>query len=167
MPQWLKDLISYIEIPVMLGAFIYIGRKLQILDSLEASMEKVKHNVKVVSDYLTKHYSQFDPRELKTMSPVTLTSEGYKFVEDIGFTNVFEKNKNDFFQYIDGEQPKLKYEVESAAIKSIYVLSDKEYMAFLKVYLYNHPNRLLENTAPTLGIYVRDKYLAIHPEITQ
>ena len=56
---------------------------------------------------------------------------------------------------------------ETAAIKSIYTLSDKEFMSLLKEYFYNNPNRSLANTAPTLGVYVRDKYLEEHPEIIQ
>lgn len=32
---------------------------------------------------------------------------------------------------------------------------------------YNHPDRNLENTAPTLGLYIRDKYLADYPEIRE
>jgi hypothetical protein len=40
-------------------------------------------------------------------------------------------------------------------------------MKFLKVYFYNNPTRNLENTAPTLGVYLRDRYLADHPEIKE
>ncbi|HEU0080991.1 MAG TPA: hypothetical protein VFQ72_03125 [Candidatus Paceibacterota bacterium] len=40
-------------------------------------------------------------------------------------------------------------------------------MKFLKAYFYNNPARNLPNTAQTLGIYVRDLYLAEHPEITE
>jgi len=85
----------------------------------------------------------------------------------LGFDNIFKEHKLDFFNYIDEEKPKLKYDVEFSAIKSISFLSDKPYMEFLKVFFYNNPNKNIENTAPTLGVYIRDKYLEEHPEITQ
>lgn len=123
--------------------------------------------MKVMSDYLTRHHKKFNPAELQTLSPYMLTPEGNDFIKKIGFDNVFEKNKNDFFNFVDSENPKLKYDVEIASIKSIYLLSDKPFMEFLKVFFYNNPLRTLEDTAPTLGVYVRDMYLEQHPEITQ
>ncbi len=152
----------------MVAALIYIGRRLQILDELKKTSETIKHNVKVVSDFLTKKSNlYFDPSELKNYSPLTLTPQGNEFIAKLGFNNVFREHKLDFFNFIDEEKPKLKYDVELAAIKSINLLSDKPYMEFLKVFFYNAPNRNMDNTAPTLGVYVRDKYLEEHPEITQ
>lgn len=151
---------------VILG-LLYIGRKLQILDDLQLTVNKIKTNVKVVSDFLTRNNSKFNSSELQMYSPLQLTDDGEKFIKEIGFDNVLAKNKPDFFRCIENDNPKLKYDVEISAIKSISALYDKEYMNFLKVYLYNHPNRNLQDTAPTLGVYVRDMYLKEHPEITQ
>ncbi|MBU4285169.1 hypothetical protein KKF60_02320 [Patescibacteria group bacterium] len=164
----IQQIISYIGIPVMVGALIYIGRKLQILDKLEITSETIKHNIKVVCDFLTKKSSlHFDPKELKAYSPLNLTPQGNQFIKDLGFDNVFKEHKLDFFNYINGEEPKLKYDVELSAIKSIHFLSDKSYMDFLKVFFYNNPARNIDNMAPTLGVYIRDEYLKEHPEITQ
>ena len=154
-------------VPTILGSCIYFGRKLQILDSLHESTGKIKYNMKVMSDYLTRYHSKFDPKELQPLSPLQLTPEGNKLINDIGFQNVFGSHKEDFFKFIESENPKLKYDVESMAIKSVHVLQDKDYMNFLKVFFYNHPTRNLDNTGPTLGVYIRDRYLAEHPEITQ
>jgi hypothetical protein len=96
-----------------------------------------------------------------------LTNTGKKLITDIGFDAIFEENKSDFVEFIDSEMPKLKYDVELAAIKSISALSDQEYMNPLKVFFYNNPKRSLQNVAPTLGIYIRDDYLEAHPEITE
>jgi hypothetical protein len=161
------NILVTIGITAILAAFLYIGRKLQILDDLKTSNEKIKQNLKVVGDHLTKHDTHFDPSELKTFSPYQLTDEGKALIDSLGFDNVFDKNKNDFLDFIDKEYPKLKYDVEKAAIKSIFFLSDKEYMNFLKVFFYNNPKRNLGNVSPTLGVYVRDAYLEKHPEITE
>ena len=116
---------------------------------------------------MTKSDSQFDPKELQGYSPLQLTADGKKLIRDIGFDKVFQEHHEDFCGYIDDEEPKLKYDVELAAIKSISALADKDYMQFLKVYFYNHPSRNMQNVAPTLGVYIRDKYLEKHPEITE
>lgn len=162
-----NGIILAIGIPALIGSFIYIGKKLQILDDLQKDIAIIKHNLSVVANFLTKSFDTFNVSELKNYSPVQLTNNGHKFIEEIGFEKVFAENKDRFFEYIDTEKPKLKYDVESAAIKSIYFLANEPYMTFLKVYLYNNPTRKITDTAPTLGIYIRDKYLAAHPEIKE
>ena len=156
-----------VGVPTIVGACIYIGRELQILDSVYETMGSVKHNIHVVSSYLTRHHNKFNSSELHALSPYQLTEDGKSFIRSLGFENIFRDHKTDFFQFVDSEKPKLKYEVEDWAIKSIYALFDAEYMNFLKVFFYNSPTRNMENTAPTLGVYIRDQYLLEHPEITQ
>ena len=161
------NVIIAIGVATTVGGLIYIGRKLQILDDLKNVIDKVKGNLKVISDFLIRDNKNFNSSELQVLSPFTLTAEGENFIKKIGFQNVFGDNKEDFFHCIESEKPKLKYDVEAAAIKSISMLYDEEYMNFLKVFFYNNPKRSMENTAQTLGVYVRDKYLSEHPEITQ
>ena len=165
--EQINTVIVYIGIPAIVAALIYIGKKLQVLDSLDKATNKIKHNMKVVSDYLTRHHTKFDPKELQALSPLELTQSGIELIKKLNFEKVFMENKTEFFGCIDSEEPKLKYDVETAAIKSIYVLNSKPYMDFLKVFFYANPIRNLENTAPTLGVYIRDKYLVEHPEIAQ
>ncbi|MBI4120102.1 MAG: hypothetical protein HY454_01420 [Parcubacteria group bacterium] len=165
--QWVNTIIIAIGIPTIAVALINIGKKLHLLKMLEQSTERIKHNLKVISDYLTRYHTKFDPKELGVLSPLNLTQEGRDLIARIGFDNIFERNRKDFLGFIDSESPKLKYDAEVAAVKSIYFLQDRPYMEFLKVYLYNNPSRNLENIAPTLGVYVRDQYLSEHPEITQ
>lgn len=156
-----------IGVPSIICGCIFLGRKLQILDTMSGCIEKIKINLSVISNYLTKNHHKFNPSELQTLSPFQLTEEGKNFIKNIGFDKVFNQNRTEFFNFISSEDVRLKYDVENAAIKSIYALYDKPFMEFLKVYFYNHPERYMDNTAPTLGVYVRDKYLEEHPEITQ
>ena len=66
-----NTIVVVIGIPTIIGCCIYVGRKLQILDTLETTGEKVKHNIKVISDFLTKNsILKFDPSELKSYSPL-------------------------------------------------------------------------------------------------
>ena len=161
------SIVTLLGVASTVGGLIYVGRKLQVLDDLKETVDKIKLNLKVVSDFLTKDNAEFDPSELQSYSPYQLTPKGQELVKSLGFDSVFDKHQDEFFKFITSEEPKLKYDVELSAIKSIAALSDKEYMSFLKIYLYNNPSRSIENIAPTLGVYVRDKYLATHPEIKE
>lgn len=163
----LLDILTAIGIPSIIGGLIYIGTRLQILNDLKKTSDTMKGNLKVIGDHLTKYDTQFDPKELQSMSPLQLTDEGRNLIEQIGFDTIVEQHRDDFCDFIDNEKPRLKYDVELAAIKAVMALSDKEYMSPVKVFMYNNPNRTLNNLAPTLGVYVRDIYLESHPEITE
>ena len=161
----INTILIIIGIPAVIGAFIYVGRKLQILDDLKKTIEKVKYNVKVIADRLMKSSIEFDPSDLQNYSPVQLTESGLQRVKDVGFEEIFKNNKKDFFNFINTEEVKTKYDVEIAAIKSITGLFDGEYFNPLKSYLYKNSNVDEKFLRTTLGIYVRDKYLEAHPEI--
>jgi len=168
--NWLdaaNSIIVAIGVPATVGGLIYIGKKIQVLDDLKITVDKIKHNVTVIINFLMKNAPNFDSTELRDYSPLGLTIKGTGLVGSIGFDRIFCEHKNDFFACIDDEEPELKYDVEILAIRSIYCLSEKPYMKFLKVYLYNNPTRTIDNVAPTLGVYVRDKYLTEHPGIVE
>ena len=160
-----NGIISLLGLTTTVAGFIYIGRKLQILDELKKTVDVIKHNLKVVTDFLIKKFPDFNHEDLRNYSPVQLSEHGKGFITSIGFDAVFVENKKDFFGVIDDDLPKMKYDVQTSAIKSIYSLSDNAYMDRVKTYLYEHPDRKMDRVASTLGIYVRDAYLAEHPEI--
>ena len=157
--------ISIIGFTSMILGFIYIGKKLQVLDDLKETVGKIKYNVKVIADFLTKKEPEFDHSKLQSYSPFHLTKEGEEFIILLGFDRVFGEHKKEFFNFIDEEAPQVKYDVELSALKSIYFLLDKPFMNFLKTYMYNHPEKRINSIAPTLGVYIRDHYLAEHVEI--
>ena len=161
----INGVISVVGFTSMFIGFVYIGRKLQILDELRETVEVIKHNLKVVTDFLIKKFPDFNHEDLRNYSPVQLSEHGKGFIRSIGFDTIFMQNKKDFFGVIEDDLPKMKYDVQTSAIKSIYALSDKSYMDRVKTYLYDHPDRKMDRVAATLGIYVRDAYLAEHPEI--
>jgi hypothetical protein len=53
--QVLNQIVIYLGVPTIAGALIYIGVKLHTLTVIEVAIEKIKHNMKVMSDYLTRH----------------------------------------------------------------------------------------------------------------
>ena len=119
MASQILQILSVVTAVASLGWIIWVGRKLQVLDDLQATSEKIKHNVKVISDFLIAKAGDFNHSELQNYSPLALTENGEKFIRDLGFDKVFEANKADFFNCIDHDAPKLKYDVEISAIRSI------------------------------------------------
>ncbi len=65
-------------VPTLIGSSLYIGRKLQILDSLHETTCTIKHNLTIITHYLTKNHKNFNPAELKAFSPLQLTESGRK-----------------------------------------------------------------------------------------
>jgi hypothetical protein len=115
--QTINAIIVSLGVPAIVGALIFIGKKLHTLEIVEEAIGKIKHNMKIMGDYLTRHHNKFNPTELKAFSPLQLTEQGTKLIKEIGFDNVFEKNKTDFFAFVDSEHPKLKNDVEVASTK--------------------------------------------------
>ena len=161
----IQDIITLIGIPSIVIALVYIGKKLQILDTLQETTDKVKHNIKVIADCLVKAPVQFDHDKLQSYSPLQLTETGKKYLNDIGFIKIFEDNKKDFFDFIDSEKPTTKYDAEIVATKSVLILFEKNYFKPIKEFLYTHPQDSLQSMSKIAGVYVRDSYLEKHPEI--
>ena len=133
MDNGIIEVIQLIGIPATCGGLIYIGIKLQVLDQLQTTTETIKFNLKAISDFLIQNFG-FDPKELRDYSPLGLTEVGNQLIQKIGFDKVFQANKEFFFNAIQGESPKFKYDVGIAAIRSVYFLAQKPYMDFLKIY---------------------------------
>jgi len=138
------------------------------MGNLNKTLDNVKHNVQAVSNFLINNPEMdFDGSLIKTYSPAQLTELGEKYLENIKFVEVFNSNKNDFFESIDVENPKTKYDVENASIKSVHILFHKEYFEPIKKFLYNKPTEKFQTIAHIAGIHIRDKYLEKHPEIKE
>jgi hypothetical protein len=161
----LKDGFALVGFPTMVAGFVYVGKKLQILDDLVITIRKAKDNLKVVVDYLISRDNSFPCDKLANYSPVSLTENGRKYLSRLSFYKIFSENKYNFFRCIDEEMPTSKIEVEISAVKSVLLLFENEYFRTVKDYLYNHPEDNRNTFAKIAGVYVRDEYLKAHPEI--
>lgn len=155
-----------IGVPSIVVCLIFIGKKLQVLEIVKENVEKIKGNVKVISDCLVASEGiNFEYSRLKAYSPLGITDIGRKHLLDISFIKIYNDHKTDFFDFIDKEKPTTKYDVELNSMRSIIDLLNKDYFAQLKAYLYSHPNDDLKSIIQLCGVYVRDKYLEEHKEI--
>lgn len=154
------DWITAIGIPSIIIGLVYIGGRLHLLSSLDRTMVKLKANVKVIADFLIIRNDGFDHGRLQSYSPLKLTSNGEKFLHEVGFPLVFEEHSDEFFRCIDSEQPSTDYDIEAAAIRCVFFLFDQPYFHPIKDYLYQHPREEKTELIRVAGIYVRDKYMA-------
>ncbi len=157
------DVVNTVGISVGAGAFLFVGRKLQVLDQITKTMEKVKGNLKLVTDHLITTQAgpaAFDHEKLQSYSPTQITEKGMEYLREIGFINVFEAQQKDFFDCIDAEEPTADYDIQNAAIRCVFYLFDKPYFSGIKEYFYQNPR---DESRPVFaqiaGIYVRDKYM--------
>jgi len=104
-------------------------------------------------------------------SALNITPKGLEIIEQIGFKGAVDNNLPFLFKYIDSLQLKTKLDIESASVGVIHYLVeiDKENEIFreVKQYLYNNPAYNIPEYFKATGLYLRDKYLSEHPEITQ
>jgi len=57
--QTINTIVVYVGVPAIILALIYIGKKLHTLEAIEKAVEKIKHNMKTMSDYLTRNHAKF------------------------------------------------------------------------------------------------------------
>lgn len=149
-------------VPTSIGALIYIGRKLQILDDLQKTSEKIKSNVKVIGDALIQSsLTQFDGGKLQAYSPVQITEAGDRYLKDTGFIQIFSENEDEFIKCVLDENPKTDYDIEIASVRSVFLMFDKPYFNRIKNYLYNHPKESKTEFSKVAGIYIRNRYLEL------
>lgn len=155
----LTDVFNTIGTVTILSTLVYIGKKLQVLSDLQRTMSKVKNNLKVIADALITAKIDFDHSRIESYSPLRLTEEGAKYLRDIGFFKLFEEHGEDFFDCIEEDRPQTPYDVEKAAMRSIFFLFDQPYFYEIKDFLYQNPRESKKELMQVAGIYVRDQYL--------
>jgi len=51
--SWINTAILIIGVPAIIGALIYVGKKLQVLETLQETNSKIKHNLTIISHFLS------------------------------------------------------------------------------------------------------------------
>ena len=188
--QIVNSIVVMIGLPTIIGACIYMGRKLQSLDVLQEDMKQVKadisdikkdlsgkdesslifrmkHNIRILADHLAQSDPAFDVQYLKTMSPFQLSDEGEELLKKSGFKTIVKENEDDFLNFIGIDKPATKYDVQQTAYKAVFMLFGEDYFVPIKTFLYNNPTVTKNAFLSAAAIYVRDAFLAKHPEIKE
>ena len=148
------------------GGLIFIGIKLNVLNTLVKTVNLIKENLKLVTDSWS-FGIPFDAAKLKVYSPVQVTEQGLAYLEQTGFISAFAEHANDFYTVIDQEKPTTDYDIENLAIRSVIQLFHHPYFVPIKDYFYNHPQEDRNSFIRIAGTYVRNKYMEHKQQITQ
>ncbi|QQS20881.1 MAG: hypothetical protein IPL87_05055 [Candidatus Moraniibacteriota bacterium] len=133
-----------------------------------ADIRILKNNVRAIANSLAKSPNiEFDHSLLKEYSPLQLTEKGEEFLEAKAFDHIFRDNKDVFFASISADKPSSKYDVETSAYKTIFALLEQPFFNPVKKFYYEHPNESIQSFAKVGSIFLRDRYLESHPEITE
>lgn len=152
--------------------------------SLSSDMSEVKRNiadlrvsVASINGFLSSEISkEFNLSGTNKNSPRTLNERGLKLFNDVDGKNFLEKNKDDFFAYLDRLAPKTAYDVENEALMALMTKTSTDMFIPIKSFLYNCPEIelngkpyeiTLADVCRVLYIPLRDMYLEAHPGIVR
>jgi len=138
--------------------------------SITSKLDKLLQRFSSLIVVLAEKKTIKDSAVFKVESPVGLTPEGYELIKKIGWSGIIndDKNKNILFGILDKQNLSNKHDVEKGCIIIMYDLNGaKEENQFtpIKRYLYEHGDIDEESVLIACALDLRDKYLAIHPEI--
>jgi hypothetical protein len=151
----------------------------------ESDCEKIEHkilpqltsianNLNSLVIFLGGKHTDMDKTLFMTKSPVQLTDLGTEIVVAIGGKDYIDKNITDLVSKLSKENIKSALDVENYS--KVILMREYTSDAFtpIKNYIYQNPIYKKGDTAVTLdtatvsnlmGIYLRDKYFEIHPEL--
>ena len=137
-----------------------IKDKLNLLLDKFSSLIAALHAINIIKD----------PKYFSTNSPINLTSEGKKFIEEIGWKKIIEDKQNQklIFELLNKLHLKTKADVERYCIvilDELYSSRDINPFTEIKQYLYDHADIDRQSTITACALYLRNKYLDAHPKI--
>lgn len=108
---------------------------------------------------------------VEVKSPIGLTELGRRLLETSGAKDIIDENYNELERTIDEKGYRNAYDVQTYISKLIAQKEDENFMKPLKDFVYNNPKfeqkpLRLTDVQRIMVIYLRNKYLNHHPEIT-
>lgn len=157
-------IIVVIGIPTILGAFIYIGRKLQILDGIEPIkklLTKCCNSIIEIQTIFKQAGIDLDHKltEVST-SPLKPTLYGVKLIKESGLEKILDDNK----QFLMDEVKKLltkdytEYDVQEMSRKALLTLKSNPILNPVKEYAFNNGMNI-DTVLNTGGLWLKDDFL--------
>lgn len=112
----IQNVITLIGIPTIVVALIYIGRKLQVLDTVEKTMEKMYERfIKVEERVNTLWKDEVAPAH----SPRQLNDIGKKILNESGIKEIIIEKKADLLAKVKEINPTNAYDAEQATLNVV------------------------------------------------
>jgi hypothetical protein len=140
------------------------------IKSLDKKHSKLLEKFNTLIAALAEKNSLNNPDLFSTNSPINLTPQGIKFIEEVGWKLSIDNtdNRKKLFETLDKFKLQTKYDVEKYSIVVLTELAgmreDNAYTP-VKRYLYENATQDDFKVMTACAIYLRDKYLESHPEI--
>jgi hypothetical protein len=146
-------------------------------DGAEKEMKKMNYKMTILMDKFNSLVSALhasnhikDTKMFNINSPISLTDEGIKFIEEIGFKSALnnEDNRKSIFESLDKLKLSTKADVESFSLiilNELYGSRNANAFTPIKNFLYEHAHIDKQKAVFACSIYLRDEYLKSHPEI--
>ena len=172
---WKGSVISQ-ENAITIGviAFIFV----LCFQELKLSINPIKDATAEIQKFLGEYFDFVPLHEVKptgyieTKSPVGMTDMGRRLLEKSGAKDIIDENYNELERAINEKGYRNAYDVQTYISKLIAQKEDENLMKPLKDFVYNNPkfekNPLrFTDIQRVMVIYLRNKYLDQHSEITK
>ncbi len=105
----IENIITTVGIPVIVMALIYIGRKLQVLDTVENKIESIYDRfIKTEQQVETLWKDKYAP----TSSPRQLNERGKRILEQSGIKEIVDEKKDTLTTLVREKKPQSAYDTE-------------------------------------------------------
>lgn len=161
--EWVNTVVVALGLPTVLGAFLYIGRKLQLLDNLKNEIDdNIRPDLKDVRERLATWEGK-TAGLYQSQSPISLTEQGRKYLQKSGLKAFIDENKEGLMQQVQHEQTmQSPYDVQQIAFEFFDELDLPDSLEKrTKNFAFNH-GISMDALRRIGGIYFRDICLAEH-----
>jgi hypothetical protein len=111
-----QNIISILGIPTIVVALIYIGKKLQILDTLEVDVKSIRDRFIVVEERVK---TLWKDEVAPAHSPRKLNERGNAILHGSGIKNIIEERKDYFLAILQKQNPKNPYDAEQYILQVV------------------------------------------------
>lgn len=155
---------------------------IQELKSMRCTVDAINEQVSEISQWIMKKDSKMIAPLAKKHSPLQMVKAGRDLFEMCGAKKAIDENQDFLIQEMEKRKPATPYDVEETASTVLFTNLSHELFNVIKNYIYYAPSEITlkdendKDVKVTLSLYaivmlmaieLRDRYLAIHPEVPQ
>lgn len=149
-----QDIILSIGIPTIVVALVYIGRKLQVLDNVERTVESMRDRFTVVEERVKMLWKD---EVAPAGSPRQLNERGNAILSGSGIKALIDAKRDDLFVAMQAKNLKNPYDAEQCVLQAVADFKkDSAIVDTLKTGAYS-VGADIDTVLLVGGIYLRDK----------
>ena len=121
---FINQIIVIVGVPTIIGACIYIGRKLQILDTLDNTLRtEITPDIKNVRERLITVETRIDvlwkDKYAPASSPRQLNEKGQEILDKSGIKTIIDEKREKLTEIVKALNPKNAYDAENAILITV------------------------------------------------